>query len=335
MKRRGNGEGSVIRVSARNYKAVVVVGWKDDKHPIKRTKQGFRTSAEARSYIPVLKGKTTCKRTFADYWAIYSNGAMLSIGDKAQYKYRLSWSRLQHLADRDLHTVRIEELNATCSSLTYFPAKNVKDLLSHLYQLAMAEEYVSQNLALHMTLPPKGDEVPKTPLAKGEIELLWSAWEREHEMILGTILLMTYTGTMPIELLKITVDNVNIDEQTITGVGAKTAKRRSSPIIVPDIVMPVLTWMCDHADHGRFYSRSDKRYREDFKRCLARVGISTDHTPYDCRHTTATMYAGVLDPNTLTEIMRHTNLTMTEHYKHNRAEDILRQINEGIKKEQG
>lgn len=335
MKRRGNGEGSVIRVSARNYKAVVVVGWKDDKHPIKRTKQGFRTAAEARAYIPLLKQQRADTRTLADYWKIYSTGEMLSIGDKAQYKYALSWSRLEQLADRDLHTLRIDDLNSACADLTYFPAKNMKDLLSHLYQLAMAEEYVSQNLALHMTLPQKGEEVPKTPFAKGEIALLWFAWEREHEQILGTILLMCYTGMMPIELLKLSVSNVNMDEQTIIGVGAKTQKRRTSPIIVPDIVMPVLTWLCDHADHGRFYTRSDKRYREDFKRCLARLGISTEHTPYDCRHTTATMYSTLLDPHTLTEVMRHTNLEMTQHYKHTQAADILHEINLGIKKDQG
>lgn len=179
------------------------------------------------------------------------------------------------------------------------------------------------NLAPLMTLPTDSAEMPRKPFAKGEIAILWSAWEHEHEQILGTILLMCYTGMMPIELLKLSVSNVNLDEQTITGVGAKTQKRRTSPIIVPDIVMPVLKWLVEHADNGRFYTRSDKRYREDFKRCLARLGISTEHTPYDCRHTTATLLQNRLEPNALTEIMRHTDPKMTQHYKHRKTEELI------------
>ena len=54
-KRRGNGEGTVLKIGERNYKAIYVVGWKDPTHPIKRTKQGFRTAKEAREYIALMQ----------------------------------------------------------------------------------------------------------------------------------------------------------------------------------------------------------------------------------------------------------------------------------------
>ena len=41
-----------------------------------------------------------------------------------------------------------------------------------------------------------------------------------------------------------------------------------------------------------------------------------------------------LDPNTMKEVMRHTNLQMTEHYKHNKAQEMREELNKRIKKEQ-
>lgn len=333
MKRRGNGEGTVLKLSNRNYKAIVVVGWRDDKHPIKRTKSGFRTVVEARAYIQELKKSKTCKRCFADFWNVYSNGEMQTVSEGTQRKYELAYKRLAPLCNRDLHDVHIDDLNALCTDLTANSAKSLRNLLSNLYQLAMAEEYVQSNLALLMTLPTEHGEKPRKAFTDAELHTLWSAWEHEHERMLGTILLMTYTGMMPIELLRLHTDNVH--GSVIEDIGAKTEKRKAAPILVPDIVMPVLQWLCRHAEDGVLMPLNEKRYRERFKACLHEHGISTDHTPYDCRHTTATMYARLLDPNTLTEVMRHATLQMTEHYKHNRAEDILKQLNLGIKKDQG
>lgn len=332
MKRRGNGEGTVLKVGYRNYKAIAVVGWKDDKHPIKRTKQGFHTATEAREYIKMLKEDKPEQRTFEVYWdAVQEEVSRLSAN--TQRKYRLAHERIQPIAHKDLHDVRIGDLNAIVDGLQQSSAQAIQNCLSKCYKLAIAEDYVSNNLALSMTLPTDRAEMPKMPFAKGEIDILWSAWNAEKEPILGTVLLMCYTGMMPIELARLEVSNCDFSTQTITGIGAKTEKRKSSPIIVPDIVLTVLEWLCKRANGGLLMPMTDKQYRIAFKRCMARLGLSTEHTPYDCRHTTATMYAPLLDPNTLTEVMRHTNLTMTEHYKHNASATMLKQLNLGIKKE--
>lgn len=334
MKQRGNGEGTVLKVGARNYKAIAVVGWKDDKHPIKRTKQGFRTAKEAREYISVLKGERAESRCFADYWEQIWEEVQRK-GDSTQRKYLKAKDRLEPLFYTDLRNIHISDLNALCSDLTYNSAHCIQNLVSKVYQLAMAEQYATVNLAPLMTLPTDSAEMPRKPFAKGEIEVLWSAWSEEKERVLGTILLMCYTGMMTGELVRLEVSNCNLQDGIISGVGLKTEKRRSAPILVPDIVIPVLTWLCEQAEDGRIMPITDKNYRIAFKKCMVRLNLSTDHTPYDCRHTAATMYAQVLDPNTLKEVMRHTNIQMTEHYKHNQAQDMRLQLNLGIKKEQG
>lgn len=87
---------------------------------------------------------------------------------------------------------------------------------------------------------------------------------------------------------------------------------------------PIVEWLCSNADaDGYLLGMTEKQYRTAFKREMARLGLSTDHTPYDCRHTTATLLQNRLEPNALTEIMRHTDLKMTQHYKHRKTEELI------------
>lgn len=321
MKRRGNGEGSVQKISAHNYKAIAVVGWKDDKHPIRRTKSGFRTSREAREYISVLKGERPQERTIADYWSTIEQ-EVSQMDSATQRKYRLAYDRVQSIAYQPLHTIRIEQLNNLVADLTSNSARSVKNLLSKAYQLGMAEMVCSVNLALLMTLPKESAHIEKMPFAKGEIDILWSAWHEKKSALLGVILLSVYTGAMPIEVCRMKTDNVQ--DRMIVDVGAKTEKRKESPIVIPNLLMPIVEWLCSNADaDGYLLGMTEKQYRTAFKKEMARLGLSTDHTPYDCRHTTATLLQNRLEPNALTEIMRHTDLKMTQHYKHRKTEELI------------
>ena len=320
MKRRGNGEGSVQKISAHNYKAIAVVGWKDDKHPIRRTKSGFRTSREAREYISVLKGERPQERTIADYWSTIEQ-EVAQMDFATQRKYRLAYDRVQSIAHQPLHTIRIEQLNNLVADLTSNSARSVKNLLSKAYQLGMAEMVCSVNLALLMTLPKESAHIEKMPFAKGELDTLWSAWHEKKSALLGVILLSVYTGAMPIEVCRMRTENVQ--GRMIVDVGAKTEKRKESPIVIPNLLMPIVEWLCSNSADGYLLGMTEKQYRTAFKREMARLGLSTDHTPYDCRHTTATLLQNRLEPNALTEIMRHTDLKMTQHYKHRKTEELI------------
>ena len=330
MKRRGNGEGTVQKVGSHNYKAIAVVGWKDATHPIRRTKSGFRTSREAREYISVLKGEKPTERTIADYWSTIEREVSL-LDSATQRKYRLAYERVQSIAHQPMHTIRIEQLNLLVSDLTINSAISVKNLLSKAYKLGMAEQVCSVNLALLMTLPKESAHKEKMPFAKGELLTLWSAWNEEKDKVLGMILLSCYTGMMTTECSHVSVNNCDREHNLIVNVGAKTEKRRTTPIIVPTLLMPILEWLCSNADEdGSLLGMTEKQYRVAFKKCLAKVGIPATHTPYDCRHTTATLLQDRLEPNALTEIMRHTDLQMTQHYKHRRTEELLKALDQAL-----
>jgi integrase len=172
-----------------------------------------------------------------------------------------------------------------------------------------------------MTLPKESAHIEKMPFAKGELDILWSAWNEKKSALLGVILLSVYTGAMPIEVCRMKTENVQ--DRMIVDVGAKTEKRKESPIVIPNLLMPIVEWLCSNSADGYLLGMTEKQYRTEFKREMARLGLSTDHTPYDCRHTTATLLQNRLEPNALTEIMRHTDLKMTQHYKHRKTEELI------------
>ena len=327
MKRRGNGEGTVQKVGSHNYKAIAVVGWKDAQHPIRRTKSGFRTSREAREYISVLKGERPTERTLADYWATIEQEVSL-LTPSTQRKYALAKERIKPILYQDISTIRIEQLNNIVAPLTYNSAHSVQNLLSKAFQLAMAEKVCSVNLAPLMLLPTDHAEMPRNPFAKGEIDALWSSWYAQPNRILSAILLQIYTGMMTIEVTRLTRNS--IQGQTIEGIGAKTDKRKSAPIIVPTLALPLLDYLLDNAEQDNLLGMTEKQYRIAFKKEMARLGLSTDHTPYDCRHTTATLLQNRLEPNALTELMRHSNLTITQHYKHRKTEELIYLLDQAL-----
>lgn len=174
-----------------------------------------------------------------------------------QRKYSKAKDRLATLFRTDIRNIHISDLNAVCADLTYNSAHAVQNLLGKVYQLAMAEQYVAVNLAPLMTLPTDHAETPKMPFAKGKIDILWSDYRQTKEPVCASILLCIYTGLMPIELLRLTKQDCDLNAGLIdSAVGAKK------------------------------------------------------------------------------EVMRHTNLQMTEHYKHNKAQEMREELNKRIKKEQ-
>lgn len=99
---------------------------------------------------------------------------------------------------------------------------------------------------------------------------------------------------------------------------------------VASILLMIYKGMMENAGaDGRLMPLQDAQYRVHFDRVLSRLGMDgRGLTPYSCRHTTATMFAMKVDPNTLKELMRHSSIDMQEHYKHTTAQEILDKINE-------
>lgn len=327
-KRRGNGEGSVVKYKD-GYRAIIVTGWKDSAHPIKHTKAGFRTAKAAREYIYAYKRQEVRKpKTLGDYWNAYSSAGLLNLSRSKQTHFRTVWSRLEHLRSKEVVSLEVAEVQEVVNRYTYYPARDIKTLVSHLYKLAIADGEAQRNLSEALVLPPL-DETPTVPFTTEQIVKMWEDY-RSHP-ITGVALLMIYTGLMPAEVASITRDNVDFEQGIITGVGVKTARRREAFVVLPDVIYSVVEELFARGKRGGLLPCSVDAWRKEFKQMVARIGAPSSAVPYSCRVTYATVISTQVSPTTLAQLMRNSIEVTDRYYVQSEVATLRNEVNSALK----
>ncbi len=331
IKNRGNGQGCAIRVRANSYKAIAVIGYRDKEKtkPIRRTKGGFKTKAEALAYIPILKHEKPQdeKVTLASLYEPWAESAMLKLSKSQQNKMTYAKKRLEDIWNIDIKCLTIEDLQNIVNkkTSTFYPAKDMKVLLSHLYDRACAQQNVHTNLAKYIVLPTL-IESEQVPFNSDEIKSFWEDYGSGN-LFTGYILLMIYSGMMPGELADCKIEMIDFEKQTIFGCGKKTKKRRSTPIIIADVILPVLEQLVASVPDSRLLPYDKRTFYKYYEETLARCG-TRDLPPYSCRHTTASVLADIENNVTvIQEIMRHSKFQTTERYIHKSTAPMLDAVN--------
>ena len=333
---RGNGQGTVFK-RGDTWTAQVTLGWKKGKDGQRRrvtaTKGGFKTKKEALEYIPTLRKEPNKKAvTLSRLYEGWSTSAMLKLSKSKQCSYRIASERIEDIAYIDVAALTIEDLQQCVDDNTtsYYTAKDVKQLLSHLYERAVAQGNAKTNLSKFIVLPEL-DEKETVPLSKDEQVKLWEDFSNGNDFP-GYLLLMTYTGMMPGELLKANKDMIDWDEQVITGAGLKTTKRKETPIILPDLILPVLARLCE-TESKKICPLSRDDFYAVFNAYRDLMDFNPELRPYSCRHSSATsLDAAGISPTIIKEIMRHTRFATTEKYIHKDMSGLLQEVNAKIKK---
>ena len=331
-KARGNGTGTAYK-RGKTWTARIVLGYYvgDDgkRHARTANRGGFSTKKEALDYIPKLKAEaeSSATLTLSGYWEFYEAKKLPELSRDKQTAYRIAWRRWAALATRKLEDLKIETLQAAMdeAATTYYTARDMKNLMSHFYKHGLANQTVSVNLAQYLQLPP-ANASEQTPFSAEELDLLWKDFAAGNTFT-GYILLMIYTGMMPGELLQAKKEHIDWDGKQIRGAGLKTATRKAAPIVLADVILPVLRVLVD-TSHGEklIHINKDNFYREYYA-TLERIGTRR-LPPYSCRHTTGTDLAKAAVPAfTIQKIMRHAKITTTQHYTHMDATDALSGVN--------
>lgn len=315
-KSRGNGTGCVYK-RGKSWYAVISTGFYENGQCRRKSKGGFRTKKEAIDYIDQMRfHPVKTVKISALYDAIKPHLEKLSANKQTHYK--TAYSRLlqiQNVNIGDLSTVDLQRV-VDENAATYYPAKDMRDLLSLIYQQAMKDDYVTVNKARFVVLPDL-DEKDTVPFTADEIKSLWADYQSGHTLT-GFFLLMIYTGMMPGEARKVTVDMIQLEEKRIVGAGLKTAKRKETPIVLPDIIIPVVEDLME-GKSGRLWETDENSFYAYWKEMKQRTGCRqiTELRPYSCRHTTATTLADrKVSASIIQEVMRHAKLTTTRRYVH-------------------
>lgn len=329
-RRRSNGEGSVYKRGS-TWVAAVVLGYQLDENgkaqPVRRRKGGFRTKKEAAAYLPLLRQqKQRTVPTIDDLWNQYQQGGYRKLTASRQEKYRIAWPKLADIRFTRIDQLTTADLQAVVSQAqTYYPARDIRDLLSKLYQLALPDQFVSSNLAEFLVLPDKNEKAQDAFTAE-EIQLLWTHYAADNWWT-GYILLMCYTGMMPGELLSARKDMVDLTARTITGAGKKTKTRETTPIVLADIIVPVLEDLMNHTEGEKLIRINKDRFYKVYYDTIEAAGCRR-LPPYTCRHTAATALAKEnIPPSVIQKVMRHAHFSTTERYIHINTDPMQEAVN--------
>lgn len=329
-KKRGNGQGTAYK-RGNTWTAQVVIGWKNGS-PVKRTKGGFPSKRDAINYCPVLLNQNPDQRKpkqLIEYWDYYTENDYSRLSKSQQTSYKIAWNKLKVLHYRTITGISLQDLQSAVSDAcpTYWTAKDCRDLLANLYSIAAIDGVIDRKIPSFIVLP-EHEETERVPFTLDEQKALWKLYE-SGDMDAAIPLLMIYTGAMPGEVRDIKVDNIDLENHRITGVGLKTKVRKQSPIILSDTIIPVVISLINHArPKGYLWKRVKNEWYEHYYSALEKAGCRK-LSPYSCRHTTATALAidQNIAPRTVQQIMRWSSPEMLKVYAHPDINHLVSAVN--------
>lgn len=325
---RPNGAGTAYRRN-RTWTSSVVVGWKiinGKATPVRRTRGGFSTKREALEYCSVLRNEKAKKKApkLIEYWDIYYNGELQKLSASKQTAYSGAWKKLDDLYYRPVDQITVAEMRQVVAqnATTYYTVKDCKTVLTRLFELAAADGWCSKDIPSFIVLP-KLEEKERQAFGNSEQLALWKLYE-SGDIRAAIPLLMICTGMMPGEAQNLRVENINLEELEITGVGMKTKVRKKSPIIIPRDALPLVEDLITNAQpSGYIWPRDEKRWYTSYYGALEAAGCRRLE-PYCCRHTTATRLAITesIAPQTIQRMMRWSTSRMLDRYAHPDKSDV-------------
>lgn len=329
---RPNGTGSVYK-RGKTWECAVVLGYivQDDGKlkAIRPVKGGFKTKKEAMEYLPVLRQEQHRRvPTLNDLWERFKDSKKYEkLSDSRKDKYRIAWNKLKSIWFIKIDLLTTFDLQSTvdANASTFYTARDLKDLLSKLYQMALPDQFVKSNLAEFIELPDLKAKKQEA-FSSDEIAKLWTDYGNGNWWT-GYILLMIYTGMMPGELLGCLKEQIDWDGKQIRGAGMKTKERKETPIVLADVIIPVLSDLCEHTPGEKLIKINKDNFYTVYYEVLERAGCRR-LTPYSCRHTAATSLAlENIPPSVIQKIMRHAKFSTTEKYIHISIDPMLEAVN--------
>lgn len=326
-----NGYGSVIKLGGRrrNPWAVRVTD------SIVDGKQTFRyisyhdtkkSAMEALAQEQICPTSPKAKITLAELFEEWKQTkAYKSLSKNTMYNYDAAYKHLTPLHNTTFTDIRTIHMEKLIDSLTYngnplsHSSKNkVKLLCGLLYKYAMQNDICNKNYAQFIKLE-KPAKKEKEVFTTDEIKILF---KKKDVPNVDTILILLYTGMRINEMLQLTKESIDWDNNTITG-GLKTdaGKDRIIPIH-PKIKKPLLKRYMSARD--LLFTKNDNEpitdnyYRQYiYYPLLENLGIEKKNI-HCTRHTTATLLAeNGADVNAIKQILGHANYAFTaDTYTH-------------------
>lgn len=311
--RHANGTGTVYKRG--NTYTVRIREYANGKH-VDRTKGGFKTKKEAYQYADTLMKKNDNRIGFKDLWERYKESEKYkSLADSRKQQREIAYKKLKPLEScKDVRLIEYGQLQDMISDRTHYVAKDMKMVLSNMFEYAMKYKYCETNPAALLDLPPL-HEKERQIFSDEELEMIWNSTDPFRDYVL----IMCYTGLRPIELRMMERKDIDLERRFVTA-GRKTELSKASRIAFPEVILPLME---------RFVKPDGTKctFERHFKSFMDSLGIE-GKTPYSCRHTFVTNLSKITDSiAVLKSAARHTNYQTTLRYTHINTDEVSAVVN--------
>ena len=329
-----NGFGQISKLSGRlrkPYRAMVTVGFTNEGKPICKILKPvgyFATYNEA--YTALLENAKSpyekCREyTLSEVYEKWSESRYQDLNPDTVKTYERYWKHLEQYGSKRFAELKVADLENIIQNSGFSPSgmHMLKNLFGGMYNYALRNEIVKTNYATMIQLSKKNTyKLIKGHKAFSEDELN-ILWQHTDDETVRCILIQTYTGMRPTELVLLDPNKINIKEKFMIG-GIKTENGIDRTIPIHSVILNLVEDFKNSTTKPKSYKTYERRFRET----LEMVNIS-DHTPHDCRKTFVTLAKKYqVNEYAIKRIIGHSIKDLTENtYTERSTEWLVSEVN--------
>lgn len=260
--------------------------------------------------------------TFEELYKLWMKKRMNKLGESSQSSLKTAYKRCEKLYKIKYKYIKVSQMQDVIDEcpLSYSSKAGIKSLFTHLDKFAMEMDVI---VKMNSTLVSAG-KVPdskKVVFTEKEIERIW---ERSGEWIADCTLILLYTGFRISELLMIREEDIDLENDTMTG-GVKTAAGRNRIIPIHPRIREIVTRLMGNGYLVGECISSDA-FRVRWNEFMDEMDMH--HTPHECRHTfRSRMDSAGANKVCIDLIMGHKSRDVGERiYTHKRIEELKNAI---------
>ncbi|MDE7187439.1 MAG: tyrosine-type recombinase/integrase, partial [Lachnospiraceae bacterium] len=220
------------------------------------------------------------------------------------------------------------QINDKGKPLSHAMQEHIKNLFTQMDKFALQNDVIDKGYASFAAITVQEDDTPGVPFTPAELRLLWN---NKDVPWVDSILIYIYSGWRVSELIQMPTEDIDLTEGTFKG-GLKTAAGKNR--IVP--IHSKIRGFVEHrlsinsgillAINGR--PATTGAYTKLFKTTLKSIGITTYHTPHDCRHTfTSLLDSAGVNQVCIDRLIGHASSSLTTRtYTHKTIEELRQAI---------
>lgn len=331
-----NGFGSVYKLKGKRRKPYVAKktsGWTDDGKQQFNIIGYYATKKEAMEALTEYNKNPynfeAADITFKEVFEAWKKQKYNKISKSAINGYNAAFATSEYLHKMkfvDIKTLHLQKVIDECGK-GYDTLRKIKSLYNQLFKYAMKNDIVSKDYSSYVELKNKNNNRSIKPFTLEEVNKLFSVVDQIEYV--DAILILIYTGMRVGELLDIKLEDVNLQEKTITG-GKKTEAGRDRVIPIHKKIYPFIEnrintskkYLIENKDKPGLQMTYDNFYRDHFLIIMDELGM--EHRTHDCRKTLATLLSNAgANSTSIKRILGHSSYTITEKfYTHKDIEEL-------------